>query len=199
MSLFAVPFYPFYPEFERLASALPHFDLPANLLHSRTPAHLRQSLLDAKANHYALGVKLVRGAYHQHEIDAHPSTNPALLKSANHKQSLSISPDPHPPVWSTKAETDDCYNTCARVLIHAVKDDVQTSSFAPEVKKLPTIGVLFGTHNWTSCNVILDELVNSGLASKLCNEGSEDVVKLEDDVTERITVGQLFGEFSSLV
>jgi hypothetical protein len=40
--------------------------------------------------------------------------------------------------------------------------------------------------------VILDEPVKGRLASKLCHEGSEDVGELEDDVTERITVGQLF-------
>jgi len=162
----------------------------------RTPAYLTQSLLDAKANNYALGVKFVRGAYHSYEIAAH-STDP---ESAKYKKSLSISPDPYPPVWSTKADTDECYNTCARVLIRAIKDDVQGSSVSVPggVKKSPTIGVLFGTHNWTSCNVILDELVDAGLALKLREEGREDVVKLEDVVTERITVGQLFGMSDAL-
>jgi hypothetical protein len=40
----------------------------------------------------------------------------------------------------------------------------------------------------------LDELINTGLASRFHEESGEDVVKLEDNVTERITMGQLFGK-----
>ncbi|KAF9466940.1 FAD-linked oxidoreductase-like protein [Collybia nuda] len=142
----------------------------------RTPGHLAQSFADAKANNYALGVKLVRGAYHPHEIAAHAGVSD--------KRSLSISPDPQPPVWMTKAETDQCYDACAKVLVKAIKDDL-LSTGAPA----PTVGVLFGTHNWASCGLILDELVDSGLAHK----GERDQVVLSDDVTERLTIGQLYG------
>lgn len=52
--------------------------------------------------------------------------------------------------------------------------------------------MLFGTHNWESCDLILDELVKEGLAEKVV--GEENVVSLDEDVTERLTMGQLFGE-----
>ena len=60
----------------------------------------------------------------------------------------------------------------------------------------PTIGILFGTHNWTSCKLILDELAKHGLASPdgKTSEG-EVIVRIGDAVTERITLAQLYGEW----
>ncbi|KAF8060829.1 FAD-linked oxidoreductase [Lyophyllum atratum] len=147
----------------------------------RTPAHLAQSLADAKAGNYALGVKLVRGAYHPHELASHHAH---LL----HQPSLSISPDAPPPVWRTKPETDACYNACVRMLIRCVKADVDT--------RTPAVGVLFGTHNWESCELILEELVKAGLALKGPKE--DNLVLLPDDVTERVTIGQLYGMHDDL-
>lgn len=155
----------------------------------RTPAHLAQSLIDAKANNFALGVKLVRGAYHSHEIAA-------TKAKANSQSSLSISPDSHPPVWTKKDETDSCYNECAKVLIGAIKADMPSSSGWNWGRRAgtQTIGVLFGTHNWNSCDLILDELVSQGLASVVEGSGKDTVIRLEDAVTERLTIGQLFGK-----
>jgi proline dehydrogenase len=152
----------------------------SNLYNPRTPSHLAASLADAKAHNYALGIKLVRGAYHPHELSAH----------AAHGQSLSISTDAQPPVWTSKPETDECYNTCARMLVSAIKADVD-SRRRWCANALPSMGVLFGTHNWDSCRLILDELVKSGLASKGPKEN--DLVILGDEVTERLTIGQLYG------
>lgn len=70
----------------------------------------------------------------------------------------------------------------------AIKDDLRLSSVGAPAA--PTVGVLFGTHNWASCGLILDELVDSGLAHK----GEKDQVVLGDDVTERLTIGQLYGQ-----
>ena len=150
----------------------------------RTPAHIAQSLVDAKANNYALGVKLVRGAYHPHETAAYEA-------DSTHNNSLSISPDPQPPVWSTKSDTDACFDECAKVLIGAVKNDILAG--LKEKTTPPTIGVLFGTHNWASCDLILAELVNCGLA--VTEPGENGVVRIGEDVTERLTMGQLYGEF----
>ncbi|THH14255.1 hypothetical protein EW146_g6052 [Bondarzewia mesenterica] len=69
----------------------------------RNLEYLEQSLKDAKADNYALGVKLVRGTYHLHETIAHETAT-----FGHNNTSLSISPDPHPPVWPTKPETDAC-------------------------------------------------------------------------------------------
>ncbi len=55
------------------------------------------------------------------------------------------------------------------------------------------MGILFGTHNWTSCELILKELVVTGLAKRVEGE-EEEVMSLGDEVTERLTIGQLFGE-----
>ncbi|KAF4584676.1 hypothetical protein EYR38_001906 [Pleurotus pulmonarius] len=211
----------------------------------RTPEHLKLSLLDSKKHNYSLGVKLVRGAYHPHELAAHQSrqnqsVNDGAVSKTHHDQSLSISPDPHPPVWETKADTDTCYNECAKTLIQAIEEDLYSppppspssaplhqsawltaSSWIIRLKgqrtpsaavtsvasirldvepKIPTIGVLFGTHNWKSCNLILTELVGHGLASQeLLPAGEkESIIHLDEAVTERVTVGQLYGMSNAL-
>ncbi|KAG6855379.1 hypothetical protein H0H87_003918 [Tephrocybe sp. NHM501043] len=150
----------------------------------RTPELLAQSLADAKAGNYALGVKLVRGAYHSYEIAAHKA------RFSGSASSRSLSTDPHPPVWLTKSDTDACYNACARTLIHSIREDVNTRR-PKGVPLTPVVGVLFGTHNWESCGLILNELVKTGLAVK--GPGKDDLILLPDDVTERVTIGQLYG------
>ncbi|EIN13286.1 FAD-linked oxidoreductase [Punctularia strigosozonata HHB-11173 SS5] len=153
----------------------------------RTLGYLQQSLEDARENGFALGVKLVRGAYHPHELAAHPngktpkdSSDPSLQVKLP-----SISPDPEPPVWLKKSETDACYNACLRVLVEGVAKDVK----ARGRNGTPTIGVLFGTHNTTSAELVLEEIVQHGLGSR--TQGGE--VVLSPEVTERINMGQLYG------
>lgn len=104
-----------------------------------TPSHILQSLRDAKAGGYALGVKLVRGAYHPFEVEA--SSSPETC-----------------PVWEEKADTDACYNKCIGLLLAAVKGDI--------VHKIPHIGLLFGTHNSESCTKILTGLMHEGMATE---------------------------------
>ena len=205
---------------------------------NRTPGHLALALADARANNYAVGVKLVRGAYHPHEIAAHRAV------AYDGRSSISISPDAEPPVWMEKRETDEAYNGCLKMLIKAVKEDVEKCEKAvghtvvekisnvtkkglfglftisrasntdfkrvankPDKKPIetttalppPSIGVLFGTHNWTSCGLILKNLVDAGLA--VTSDGQEfkpeaaEVVKISDEAVERIAIGQLFGAF----
>lgn len=151
----------------------------------RTPGHLAASIADAKANNYALGVKLVRGAYHPHEVLA--------FAQKNTPRSLSISPDAFPPVWTSKTETDACYDECVKMLVGAVEDDIERAQSARgKNRTVPALGVLFGTHNWTSCRLILDELVSRGLAAR--SEKGEVVVGSE--VGERVCLGQLYGMLS---
>ncbi|KAJ7700296.1 FAD-linked oxidoreductase-like protein [Mycena metata] len=141
----------------------------------RTPAHLVHALRDAKKHKYALGVKLVRGAYHTHETAAHKSR-------ALGKTTLSISPDALPPVWEVKADTDASYNACAGLLLDAVAEDVARGQ--PQ-----TLGVLFGTHNWASCKKILAGLKERGLAVVM----PDGKLRLTERVGERVTFGQLYG------
>ena len=74
--------------------------------------------MHSQKHNYALGVKLVHGAYHQHELAVHPH---ALSFSAH---SISISLDPEPPVWLNKCDTDDSYNSSVSILVKAMKQDV---------------------------------------------------------------------------
>ncbi|KAJ7596517.1 FAD-linked oxidoreductase-like protein [Mycena floridula] len=158
----------------------------------RTPELLAQSLIDARAGGYSLGVKLVRGAYHPHELAAHKDHS---------NKTLSISPDDFAPVWTSKTETDQCYNACAKVLVAAIRDDLSKNSgwfgWLSKNKSKQDIGVLFGTHNWNSCNLILDELVRQGLAA-LTDGPKGPLYSLDENVTERITMGQLFGMTETL-
>ncbi|KAF8555937.1 FAD-linked oxidoreductase [Imleria badia] len=157
----------------------------------RTPNHLARSLALARENNYALGVKLVRGAYHPHELAAY-----SAAASSSTSGSISISPDPYPPVHPSKPDTDACYDECAALLVRAIADDVKSSG-----GRASRIGVLFGTHNWTSSELILEELVNNGLAHE--NTASTDgnhkgTVTVSSHVAERLTLGQLYGMSDSL-
>ncbi|KAI0761176.1 FAD-linked oxidoreductase [Trametes elegans] len=159
----------------------------------RTPEYLAQSISNARAEGYALGVKLVRGAYHPHEIEVHKaalaSRMSATTPSGSHE--LSISPDNMPPVWLHKDETDSCYDSSVRLLISLVREDVERcAKGAPG----PSVGALFGTHNWDSANLVVDELVKQGLAAPDETGG----VKISDAAMKRVAVAQLYGMSDAL-
>jgi proline dehydrogenase len=162
------------------------------------PTHLTHSLALARAGGYALGVKLVRGAYHPHEVAAHqlarPAGSPTGSYLSKHSRSLSISPEPEPPVQPSKSATDQCYYDCVTLLIDAISRDVHRSGpFGA-----PGIGVFFGTHSWTSCEFILEELVKKGLGVVErggIDEVQESAVRIPLEVGERIAFGQLYGTF----
>lgn len=131
--------------------------------------HLLQSLKDAENGNYALGVKLVRGAYHEQEAASNCRA--------------SISPEAEPPVYLTKAETDASFNECAAVLVDRISLDARQHS-------QPRISVLFGTHNMESCRLVISLLEQAGLAKA-------DPLNREVCITRstalRIAFGQLFG------
>ena len=126
-----------------------------------TPSHLLRSLKDAEAGGYSLGVKLVRGAYHPFEVEA--SESPEAC-----------------PVWVEKKDTDACYNQCVSLLLSALRADI--------TRKIPQIGLLFGTHNSESCTKILNGLVHEGIATE-----RDGVVIISEEAADRCAVGQLFG------
>ncbi|KAF8168453.1 FAD-linked oxidoreductase-like protein [Crassisporium funariophilum] len=224
----------------------------------RTPAQLNLALADARTNNYALGVKLVRGAYHPHELAAHQAAiafNQALAAAVHspleasrgshpglaHRPSLSISPDEEPPVWTEKWQTDEAYDSCVKVLVKAVAEDVRRCGTGGNVslvegavreekkgwfrgifsrgvdsdngkgrlvsdgkRMAPAIGVLFGTHNWNSCSLILKELVHNGLAFRIEEDASANVIvgeeggrqgaiRIGEETVERVAIGQLYG------
>jgi len=63
----------------------------------------------------------------------------------------------------------------------------------------PGIGVLFGTHNWNSCGLVLKNLVDAGLAvsnddQELNPEAVGDFkIIITDEVVERIVIAQHYG------
>ncbi|KAI9445587.1 FAD-linked oxidoreductase [Lactarius indigo] len=141
----------------------------------RTPEYLVRSLKDATSHHYALGVKLVRGAYHEQE--AQPDS-PSLPLTAHVSW---------PPVFLNKADTDRCYDAAAGELVRAVANSDGSG---------PRVGVLFGSHNAVSCAKVLDALVDVGLATHE-KDGTvrvDDVVRgacrtrstLRDTLTDRL-------------
>ncbi|GJE99762.1 FAD-linked oxidoreductase [Phanerochaete sordida] len=165
----------------------------------RNESHLLETLKTARENGFSLGVKLVRGAYHPHELAAHA---PAHSPNAKSSHTPSISPDTLPPVWSTKPETDACYNKCVDILVDAVAADVapRSSWFGKSsAAQAPTVGVLFGTHNWESCRRVLNRLVEKGLATADgATPDREPIVRIGSEVTERIALAQLYGMHDDL-
>ncbi|KAH8101479.1 FAD-linked oxidoreductase-like protein [Cristinia sonorae] len=177
----------------------------------RNKNYLLESFADAKADGYALGVKLVRGAYHPYETKSHETRNSAKSRS------LSISPDELPPVWPTKPETDACYNECIQIILDEVAKDLSiappkgsSSSFfrifggktpqeTPKAKaKSPAVGVLFGSHNWDSVRLILDSLVEKRLANVVGIAENDAVIEVGNEVAERVTMAQLYGMCDTL-
>ncbi|KAI0369891.1 FAD-linked oxidoreductase [Pilatotrama ljubarskyi] len=159
----------------------------------RTPEYLAQSIADAREGGYALGVKLVRGAYHPHEIEVHKAALQSRIErtrpSGTHE--VSISPDNMPPVWLNKDETDSCYDSAVRLLMSLVREDVDK---CPKGAPGPAIGALFGTHNWESANLVIDEMVKQGLASA----GDYGGVWISDAAMQRVAIAQLYGMCDAL-
>lgn len=105
---------------------------------------LAQSIRDARAGGYALGVKLVRGAYHPLEVSAHAQLVQQQERQRNATSvgygvttpTPAISPDLNPPVWTTKEDTDMCYERCLSILIGAVEEDVRCADSYVSFSKL---------------------------------------------------------------
>ncbi|CAE6459456.1 hypothetical protein BN14_07771 [Rhizoctonia solani AG-1 IB] len=142
----------------------------------RTPLHLARAMDDAKKHGYSLGVKLVRGAYHGQEIAYHGK------RIAASKPGEEV--EPYPAVWLHKDETDRCFDKAAELLIRHT-----ASSLASRNPQQPKLGLLFGTHNKQSCQIVLDCMLSSGLAHK--NE--DGVAEVKSGVEDMVCFGQLYG------
>ena len=129
--------------------------------------HLQSCLRDAKRHGYALGVKLVRGAYHTQEQAAASGV-----------------------VWTQKSETDECYAKCVSLILSSIQDDISKGSRSSS-PQAPSVGVLFGTHNWDSCRQILRELVER----KMADDIGSGVISISQPVAERLQIAQLYGEW----
>lgn len=132
--------------------------------------HLRHSFEHARENSYALGVKLVRGAYHEQECSRWQETRGNSTP---------------PPVWSQKSETDSCFNSSSAWLLDRLAEDVKKG-------QTPSIGVIFATHNAESVSRVIDGMVERGLATKETGEGGKLVAG--DEIRKRLCFGQLYGQ-----
>jgi hypothetical protein len=104
-----------------------------------TPANLAHDLAEARKYGYALGVKLVRGAY--------------LLK------------EPPSMVWSSKDETDRCYDELARCLLTKQYRGLLQPSTHGDRDQFPNVDVVIATHNAESVRkvqALRDEQVARG-------------------------------------
>ena len=190
----------------------------------RTPSFLDFLIKDAKDNQYSLGVKLVRGAYIDAEVDAHSHAgrDRSLPRGTKMSRSGSISPDEDPPTYPNKGSTDEAYDNSVRVLVGEVARDVVGDDEAWKVEgksSTPGIGVLFGTHNWKSSRLVLDEILRVGLGKEVVDSNSEfgsDAISgsapthieiersrrgkvdkkiiLSEEVRQRVSIAQLYGE-----
>jgi proline dehydrogenase len=148
---------------------------------NRNIDHMNMAHAHAEANNYAIGVKLVRGAYHGQESTrwvAQGNSGPT-------------------PVWETKPKTDDCFNASLDWTLDHIKKDVE--SLKPGVVQAPKVGVLFGTHNVDSCSRVTAGLVSRGLA--VVEDGSDEpehegLVRVNEEAKKRVMIGQLYGSSS---
>lgn len=143
---------------------------------TRTVPFLTKALEDAGSDGYVLGVKLVRGAYHPFE-----------LRGCQQQFDVALDPSDLPPVHEQKEATDDAYNKCVKMLIESIARG--------GAKGKPIVGVLFGTHNWTSAKLILKTLVDNGLATaaKVPSMDGDLKINVREDVVAQVIIAQLYG------
>jgi proline dehydrogenase len=85
-----------------------------------------------------------------------------------------------PPVFTSKDDTDRCYDAAIAELVGAVANGYGRG---------PRVGVLFASHNPGSCAKVLDALVGVGLAT----HEEDGMVRLDDLAAERVSLAQLYG------
>lgn len=132
--------------------------------------NLRADLAKAHSKGYALGAKLVRGAYVESER-AHWSAAGSIGDCV---------------IWSNKVETDHCFDSCAAFLEEKIALEILEGKAGA-----PGTGVCFATHNGGSTKAVLEKLRAHGLA-----RNTEDGrLEIDDRVRGRMTFAQLLGEF----
>ena len=138
---------------------------------TRQPALLEEALRHAEKEGYALGIKLVRGAYFVQEREKWKKEG---REGAD-------------PIWPTKEDTDTSFNGSVSTILSTLSS--QLSGKKPEL----ALTVLFGTHNEESVGRIIRELKEKGLAEEV----SGGQLRMRRDVQGKVFVAQLYGEFTS--
>jgi proline dehydrogenase len=137
----------------------------ANLGLARSQLTLVQS---AHSSGYILGVKLVRGAY-------------VTSENARAKRTGTLSK-----VWSTKAESDSCFDACASLLLDEIIESVEQDRPGPSA--------IFATHNAKSVQKNIQQLNRAGLI-----EEKHLAYSVDDRLRGRVVFAQLMGEARPLL
>lgn len=139
-----------------------------------TPARLRACLDAADGEGFSTGIKLVRGAYLAGEPAYHRAQGRTGL----------------PPTWSTKVETDVCYDTLAAELVDRIAKDLKDPEPAGDS---PRVALMIAGHNATSIKKVLERLRDQdGLAE---NRGT--CLAMADELRGRLTFGQILGTYEA--
>lgn len=162
----------------------------------RTPSYLAMSLERAKKGQYALGIKLVRGAYVDQEnrewstkiVPTPPSNNGKLDQLSS-------------PVWPNKALTDQCYDKCANLLIREVAADLnQDAKKSSNKDNFARLSVVLAGHNWISNMTAVQTMIDIDLALPSTQEQRQrdsspcyQNLLLASGVRGRIHFAQLYG------
>ena len=129
-----------------------------------TKEKIQRDLAYTRSAGYSLGIKLVRGAY----IDA---------ENARAKKSKSA-----PKVWSSKAETDACFDECAALIVDELEHSLKTGKPGPSV--------IFATHNVRS----VQRSLRAMQSKDLLHERKDATLQLDERLQGRVTYSQLMGE-----
>lgn len=141
----------------------------------RAPFLLDAAIRDAEANGYALGIKIVRGAYFVKE----------------RKKWATEGRGGADPIWPDKAATDAAYNASVEKIVSTLAR--QTSGPTPAT----ALSVVFATHNPQSVDLVLSQLERNGLATR--TPGPDGVVDqdarlcLHSGLESKVFVAQLYG------
>lgn len=143
---------------------------------ARAPYLLDMMIADAEANGYALGVKLVRGAYNV----------------ADSRRWIKEGRSGTNPIWPNKPATDMAYNTSVSKVVETMAR--QLAGPTPEL----AVSAVYATHNPQSVEHVLTELERTGLATRVVPKAVEMATAvaplvLRDDVRGKVFVAQLYG------
>ncbi|KAE8213029.1 hypothetical protein CF327_g3387 [Tilletia walkeri] len=136
----------------------------------RTPSFLSMSLERARAHGYALGVKLVRGAYVEIENKCWRDTVVDPPPTARARTEAELANEAWgSPVWPTKRHSDECYDACARLMVDEVANDWEAEQEArgkpkSDAGRYRRTAVIFASHNLQSGLKAIRRMVDRGLA-----------------------------------
>lgn len=159
-----------------------------------TPSRLQEFVDEAQEKGYSIGIKLVRGAYLVSE------TNRWREERLKRKSDVSDKPL----VWSSKAETDECFDSLASSLVNRLSNAAKKAQDACQYNRRSfpennaEVSLMIAGHNPASVSKILRQLRDrEGLAKNQAIEGVASL-SLSGSLRGRIMFAQLYGMADNL-